>query len=128
MTASLIRARVPRVAAAVNWGRWVVRCPVCPSALAARPGAPLFTCTSCGTDAEVVWPPEETVYGVERLLLMRPNETTRNWEPGETLVDLMMENGMHGIFDRVEGVLTVDDGGIRRDALPATFRRELMAA
>lgn len=117
---SLIRAGVPQVAARANWGRWVVPCPVCPNALTMPPGVPLFSCQSCGTDAEIVWPPEEMVHGIERLLLMRPDESTRNWHPGETLVDLMVENGAHGIFDHAAGQLTVTDSAIRRDSLPLT--------
>lgn len=123
----MIRRGLPRIAAVANWGRWVLRCPACPNALAVEPGVELFTCPGCGTAAEIVWPPEEMVYGVERLLLMRPDESSRNWEPPETLVDLMMENGAHGIFDRVEGLLTVDTVGIRRDSLPSTRQPVLRA-
>lgn len=90
------------------------------------PGADLFVCSGCDTAAEVVWPSEETVYGIERLLLMRPDESTRNWEPGETLVDLMMENGAHGLLSSVDGKLTVTDGAILRDSLPAS--RHVMRA
>ncbi len=129
---TLIRVGVPRVPAEANWGRWIVKCPTCPSALTLEPQTPLFRCTACGSDAEVVWPPEETVYGVERLLLMRPDESTRNWVPGETLIDLMVENGAHGIFAAVEmspgqSVLSVDDYSIRRDVLPVTRQRVLSA-
>lgn len=69
------------------------------------------------------------IVGVERLLMMRPDPSTRNWFPGETLVDLTYENGAHGIFDNLaergvsaavgEMVLAVDQDQIRVDALPA---------
>ena len=124
----LIHTGVPRVAARVNWGRWVVDCPRCPDAAVMDPGAPMFLC-KCGAPAEVVWPPEETVYGIERLLLMRPDPSTRNWVPEETLVDLMVENGAHGIFSapNLPGELTVGDEAIRRDSLPLTRQRTLRA-
>jgi hypothetical protein len=55
--------------------------------------------------------------------MMRPDPTTRNWFPGETLHDLMFENASHGIFDHLgetSGTLFgVDDLGIRVDNLPA---------
>jgi hypothetical protein len=93
----------------------------------------MIICSYCEIRIEIVWPSEETVYGVERLLLMRPLPYTQNWWPGETLVDLMWENGLHGIFDYPDelGVpdspLIVDDGRIRRDRLPVTKRREFKA-
>ena len=130
---SLIRVGIPRAAARVNWSRWLVDCPeVSTHAMQMTYGEPLFTCGTCGAQAEVVWPPEEMAYGIERLLLMRPDEANRNWHPGETLVDLMMENGAHGIFDRIglnpgESGLTVTDGSIRRDVLPVTHQRTLRA-
>lgn len=117
-----------RVFAEANWGRWVVRCPRCPSALDGVPGDPAFRCWECGATAAVDWPPEATVAGVERLLLMRPDVTTRNWLPGETLIDLVVENAAHGIWDTdTPGELTVDDGRIRVDTLPLTHSAELKA-
>jgi hypothetical protein len=67
------------------------------------------------------------VNGVERLLMMRPDPSTRNWFPGETLGDLMMENGAHGIFDHLGhlavtpgvSLFTVEEERIRVDNLPA---------
>ena len=88
---------------------------------------PVFGCEECGARAEIMWPTEEIVYGVERLLLMRPRRENQNWEPGETLTELMWENGQHGIFTGVPGELTVDAERIRRDSLPSTFRPELLA-
>jgi hypothetical protein len=64
------------------------------------------------------------VQGVERLLLMRPDPSTRNWWPHETLHDLMFENGAHGVFDSAPEMepgtvkLSVNDFGIQTDNLP----------
>jgi ribosomal protein S27E len=110
------------------WSFWEVRCGAC------RYGAEQLKrfqawieCRICGQVTDVIWPPEAMVHGVERLLMMRPDPTTRNWYPGETLGDLMMENGTHGIFDKFEhlavtpgeSLFSVDDDRIRRDKLPA---------
>jgi hypothetical protein len=87
---------------------------------------PVFTCHECGQRAEVRWPPDEMVHGIERLLLMRPRRENQNWE-GEPLTELMWENGLHGIFDDAPGELTVDGSRIRLDQLPRTFQPELLA-
>jgi hypothetical protein len=119
-----------RLQARANWGRWVVSCFRCPSALDLLPGAPVFFCRECGSSAEVEWPPDELRYGIERLLLMRPDVTTQNWQPGETLIDLMRENAAHGIFTELpddRANLIVEPERIRMDNLPPTFRRELKA-
>lgn len=68
------------------------------------------------------------VKGVERLLMMRPDPSTRNWVPGETLHDLMFENAEHGVLDDPrfgvdaapgDSLMILDDGGIRVDNLSA---------
>lgn len=61
--------------------------------------------------------------------MMRPDPSTRNWFPGETLNDLMWENGIHGIFDNLEQLnlsvnpgdmlFAVEENRIRSDKLPA---------
>lgn len=89
---------VPAVQARANWSRWIVNCPLCPSALTVHPGTERFDCPDCGIRTAIVWPSEEMVAGIERLLSMRPDPSTRNWEPGETLIDLMVENGANGVF------------------------------
>lgn len=125
MTA-LIKTDVPRVAARANWGRWIVDCPRVPThALAMNPGEDLFTCWNCGQLAEVVWPAEGVREAIERLLTLRPDESTRNWQPGETLHNLMQENADHGLYS-IPGhtglVLAVDDRGIVHDRLPIPTR------
>ena len=113
MTA-LIHSRALRVAARVNWGRWIADCLWCSGAMALAPGTSAFDCMSCGATLEVVWPSDETVFSVARLLMMRPDPNTRNWEPGEPLRQLMIENETHGIFDHLM------EGGARGSLLTVT--------
>jgi hypothetical protein len=73
------------------------------------------------------------------LLRRRPEAPTRNWEPGETLEDLLAENVAHGLLPLeldVDGpsvslMATVDGrivDGLLLDALPdAASRRALTA-
>jgi hypothetical protein len=87
----------------------------------------VFICAACGRPTTVVWPSEETVYGVERLLMMRPHVKNRNWIPGETLIDLMVENAANGVFDPISAepgvsLLQVEEARIVHDALPAAPR------
>lgn len=84
--------------ARANWGRWVADCasPFCASALQLFRGQPWLACRECDAVAEIVWP-SIPIEDIERLLMMRPDETTRNWEPGETLFDLYSENLEHNI-------------------------------
>lgn len=121
-----------RVPAYVSWARYVADCPRCPNAeLVARFQAAMM-CTECGARAELEWPSEEMVYGIERLLLMRPSVANQSWLPGETLLDLVAENASHGILtplpDDYDWRLVVEPERIRMDNLPATHRRELGAA
>lgn len=145
MTASLVRQITEKqlLTPRVNWGRWIVDCPACSSALAVDPewgwfdprnnvaeSRGFFRCWDCGLTGEVEWPPDELIGSAERLLMMRPDPKTRNFDPQlETLNDLMWENGAHGIFDNLDkleltniadGLLTVDDNHIRVDRLPLT--------
>src|SRR4030095_1405894 len=149
VTAALVHKIAPwgdtgRLTPRVNWGRWIVDCPNCSSALMIDPEwgwtvprskvvrpRDFFECWHCGTRCDVEWPPDELVFGAERLLMMRPDPKTRNFDPQtETLTNLMWENGAHGIFDQLDqldlhgvsdhNVLTVDDSHIRADRLPLT--------
>lgn len=96
MTGILVRRGVTY--ARVNWSRWIADCPnpFCTSALAVAREQPWFACLDCDATAEIVWP--RYCEDVERLLVMRPDPITRNWEPGETLQDLYRENAEHGIL------------------------------
>lgn len=104
-----------------NWGRWVVMCasPFCTGAMQVYSGQMFVACGDCGWPIEeLIWPVDPE--GVETILLMRPDEKTRNWHPGETLQDLLAENVEHGILPKgiepadpdavaVELMATVDD-------------------
>jgi hypothetical protein len=37
------------------------------------------------------------VEAIEGALVVRPDRSTRNWQPGETVDDLLRENREHGI-------------------------------
>lgn len=124
MTALLTWTADPTVPARANWGRWVIDCPTCTSALTLPPGAEAFACWDCGARAVVEWPAPEFVAGVERLLSMRPAVETRNWVPGETLHDLLAENVQHGVMTALalpEGpgaLLAITGDRITVDRLP----------
>jgi hypothetical protein len=144
MTGEVVRhGTVPPVRARANWGRWIADCPRCGSALAVGRGehrlgallhdetgaavAWLEGCWDCGARTEVLWPDEDFVAAVERLLMLRPDPNTRSWEPGETLHDLMRDNADHGIFtepalEAAPGteLMSVTDGAIIVDNMPAT--------
>jgi hypothetical protein len=93
----------------MNHGRWVARCPLgCGSAEQRGPGgdgtmggleSDRFTCRpeygGCGWRGPVTWPAD--IADLERVLLARPSKVTRNWQPGESLFDLIAENAAHGI-------------------------------
>lgn len=122
----LIRASVGSVAARVDYGRWIADCHWCNGAGLVRIGMPVYECP-CGALWELVWPSEDMMRGIARLLLMRPPEN-RWWRPGDTLTLLMWENGQHGIFDDVplasgDAPLVVADDRIMLDRLPALTSR-----
>lgn len=125
----------------LNHGRWVAHCP--------RPGctnaegfgridggpagglrADSFECRAeiapglhmggCGLRCAVDWPPE--VAEIEALVMCRPSPVTRNWQPGETLHDLLKENLAHGLIPNDE----LEIGGpIVVGRLPSFSRLEL---
>jgi hypothetical protein len=85
----------------VNHGRWLVRCPWCPSAQNASRADHRFFCIACGNAAvsgqwvPVIWPAEHRE--IEELLMARPHKQHQNWEPHETAAGLRDENVAHGI-------------------------------
>lgn len=107
--------------ARVCWGRWVADCPRDGCTQAEHFGADpitrhvggligtVFRCgtegtvcncgaavpSGCGLTCAVVWP--DNIAEIEKLLALRPAEQTRNWNPGEDLVDLMADNVAHGV-------------------------------
>jgi hypothetical protein len=90
----------------VSQSTWVARCPMpdCPAAehYGRKDGFlgglrhDRFLCNYCGLQCAVEWP--SFAADIERLLAMRPIPSTRNWLPGETLVDLLGENIEHGVI------------------------------
>jgi hypothetical protein len=97
----------------MNWSRWIVDCAHCTSGLVVGVhlcdehgtmvrysiewGDWSMVCWDCGQVTEAIaWPPDPAA--IEAILSMRPDEKTRNWEPGETLDGLLMENILHGIM------------------------------
>lgn len=59
--------------------------------------AEYMACPECGWTGPARWPAEDLRVGVEALLALRPVRATRNWLPGESLHDLLVENAEHGI-------------------------------
>lgn len=91
------------VAAIVNAGRWIAICDACGGAEYVDPEMPLLMCASCWNAAHghqwrtVVLPDETTRVGVEEALLKRP-VANRNWQPTETVADLLAENAANGVI------------------------------
>ena len=85
--------------AVVNRGRWIVRCPWCPSAQNASRTDRRFFCVECenhgGGWATVIWPDDADQ--IELLLGRRPDLATRNWEIGETVDFVQDDNDRHGV-------------------------------
>lgn len=116
------------VEAHASWSKWAARCGLCPNGTSLQRLQPTWDCWICGTTTEIIWPHIKMIEAVERLLMMRPDPTKRNWFPGETLHDLMLENAEHGILPMPEAkpgelLMVVDDHGIRVDNLPALKHR-----
>src|SRR4249920_228767 len=136
MTA-LVRVGSHVVEAHANWGAWAAKCGMCPNGTPfrhlpgyLRPGTKHWQCWLCGTVTEVIWPSEKMMADVERILMMRPDPTTRNWWPGETIHKLMWENGEHGILSDPgmevkpgDLLMVIDDAGVRFDNLPMIKHR-----
>jgi hypothetical protein len=108
----------------VNWGRWLARCPrpgctfaeyygVAPANGALRVGGlqlDRYVCLAgCGGAYAATWPAPSLRAGIEQLLALRP-AAHRNWEPPQTLADLLEENAAHGIL--APTMLDPDEDGI----------------
>lgn len=91
----------PAIPVRADWGRWVVGCPDCGSAQLACRTDPRFVCVECGNVAvngafrPVAWP--RAAAAIERLLDARPDLSTQNWVPGETVAQLAAENKALGV-------------------------------
>jgi hypothetical protein len=81
------------IPAVVNWGSWIVRCP-CGAGAKTAPTIRIACCTECGTVHRRVTFPAD-VDAIAAALLARPTRPTQNWEPHETIADLVRENEAH---------------------------------
>ena len=94
---------LPQYEARVNWGRWIIDCPHCGSALDVTPSDTTAICVDCSTEwFEVVFPSAQQKQAIERALLKRPGNRAKvfknsNWVPGETVDKLEAENKEQGI-------------------------------
>lgn len=96
--------------ARVNHGIWIASCSCGAPRLegAPTPGCVVFLehlvgwCVRCGNRSwgggwrHVVAPPPDERRRIEAVLLCRPNPGDRNWEPSETVADLIAQNREHG--------------------------------
>ena len=111
-------------------GLWIAQCPQkwCVGADHYGPGPHTgrigglgedrFTCPRCASVVGVQWP--DNVDDIMHVLEQRPMPETRNWLPGETVQDLIMENAVHGIGTKelaARGVQLLDDRFADRTAL-----------
>ena len=76
-----------------NRGRWIVECE-CRSASQVQPETRRWRCEECGAGYEVLWPGRRRE--IEQLLMVRP-VVHRNWNLGERVEHLMIENIEHGL-------------------------------
>lgn len=73
---------------------------------------PFFTCSHCGQEAQIDWPPTETMHEILAALAKRPIPGNRNWYPrdhetavrfgvahGQTVEELREESRANGIED-----------------------------
>lgn len=129
----------------MNHGRWVARCPrpyctnaeqfgQCQDGTVGGLAEGRFRCRleqgGCGLTCHAQWPDAELIPQVEQLLLARPVPATRNWEPGETLSDLLGENFEHGIVpaSTLRGEpLTILGDSVTSGALASVSRPEIEA-
>lgn len=93
--------------ASVNGGNWIARCD-CGGRGVPSPGGivfaetPVVFCLRCrngGTGRgwrPVTLPPSRARAQIERVLLCRANAADQNWEPGESIGDLLDQNRVHG--------------------------------
>lgn len=129
--------------ARVNHGQWIASCdcgaPLLP--LVPTPGGvvffdrPLVWCMRCrngGTGRgwrPVQLPAAGLRDAIEAVLVLRPDVTARNWEPGETVAELVAENLAHGVpVPRVEAAPPADDPTRDQEPWPSAAARAVLAA
>lgn len=89
------------IAAEINAGRWIARCPFCIGAEAADPVDPRFYCLSCfNADVDHKWvsvkfPEAVDKAAIEAVLEQRAgSQDLKGWLPGETVEELQSQNAM----------------------------------
>ena len=88
--------------ARLNADRWVVVCPDCHDASFVWPETPLFLCAYCfnraagGLWRRVALPNADDLEEIEEVTGFRPLPHQRNWEPGQSVDDLRLENEERG--------------------------------
>jgi hypothetical protein len=102
-------------------------------------GQDIYVCDGpggCGAEGRLSWPADPEA--IEAILAMRPVPRFQNWQPGESLEELLSENAEHNclpagwhaletrtlILATTEGRVT---GGLLHDQLVAAGRREIGA-
>lgn len=120
-----------RAVAYVSHGWWVADCPRPDCANAEHFGqrgghvggltTAGFRCAECHLQCGVEWPPN--IDDINFLLAQRPVPATRNWQPGETVHDLLLENVSHGIAPQP---LAIAGDRIQDRALVAAARRAMI--
>ena len=102
------------VSGRVYCSEWIADCKFCPNAMPISIKDPRFFCShgrcsnggnngADGAAVRIVLPEPLMIMKIEALLVLRPQPMTRNWNPGETVVDLISENAAHGIcLDKLE--------------------------
>jgi hypothetical protein len=97
--------------ARIEWGRIVVDCPSphCRSALTVPPGWPLYACWDCPAIGGIVWP--DNLADIASVLWLRPDPSTRGWNPGESLETLVGENIAHRVGIGEHGEALPAEGG-----------------
>jgi hypothetical protein len=83
-----------QIAPFINHGRWIALCPACQNGMAYSPEWRASLCFGCGAEYRAEPPTDWRV--IEQVLLDRPAEN-QNWNPGETVSDLVAENVAHGV-------------------------------
>lgn len=89
--------------ARLNHARWIVDCPdpTCSGCQYAAESDRRFFCNYCYNAAagggwiDVIWPANREA--IEEVLGERLDPRTQNWNPGESLVDLRLENVAGGV-------------------------------
>jgi hypothetical protein len=83
--------------ARINHGAWVCDCE-CGAGVAVDPDFSAAYCFGCGAvHKHVVLPPDEDRLNLEHVLLARRRTENRNWDPAESLIDVLVTNAEHGV-------------------------------